>query len=1139
MTTHSKTPRVHGDQRARQPDQSAMFEALEARIVLSSFLYHGLGAFLDPFHPMFVLRPSGEDSPARTIASAVDGAGDVNHDGHADIIAGAGGVASAHDDDRAVAAIFSGANGAALFTFSDGFTEFGGSVAGIGDVNGDGTPDVVVGSPRFDPDMHGSSSQVGRAYIYSGADGSLIRALTGEAAGDRFGGAVGAAGDFNNDGRPDVIIGATGADAGGRSRGRAYVFSGADGSLLATFSGAGDDDAFGYAVAGAADVNGDGFADVIVGAPGPFNGTNRDPGYAVVYSGQSHGVLFTLTGDQDGDRFGFAVDGAGDVNGDGRPDLIVGAPNAANNNGGHIPAAGVARVFSGVNGAVLLTFRGDAPNGNLGAAVAGAGDLNFDGHADVLIGAPAASPASNVTVYSGSTGGVLARFSHTDRDLVGSDRLSTSVAVVGDVDGDGFADFAFAGTQDANPERNDRGRMYVFSGVEAAGLWPEGFSDDLDIWGTAGSEGFLVLNGNLFLLPTHQGFMPGDRVIDVNRGDTVLGMGADGSPFLWVNNTRMPLSGLITMENGPMGMFSDPRAVDLTDSGLVLVRRLRDGATPTTWLLDHGTITYLFDGDPVAMNEARSVIATIPGDDTHSILWTPPGGMVQLAGIHAVDLNESTVIVGSAPDSGAPASLRTVVWTNGAITGIGVIQGGDGFIPTGINNGGQIVGRYTVVATGATSGYFFSPQTGIVDIKACLRTGDGEPLRASTNINLIDINNGGWVLGKLEDVHVGFLLEPFAGDGPFSTRADVRIVATLSDSGGLFVVAINRADEVILFRQDASTGQWTRVDVSRATDASGATAVVVERSVQSGGIIYAVSTSSGLLLLSQNASGQWSARNLTTEIQGATPIVRGLFALRTIDGFVIIGGLDASGDLVIYGETAGRNSGGGVVWAFDDLTRTQLAPHGLATPAFTGKLVAYVTAWNGLNIAGLDANGDIQVVWTAPGLGGWTTSNLTTITGAPVLTGGLATHVTSWGGINLIGIDSDGDTVVTWWVPEFGGAWRHNNFTADFGGSRLRADSVTAYVTPWGGLNIAGLTDSGEIVVYWWVPGFDRWRVDPLPIDAHGDRRRTPVQRLDSFAGEDGSLNLFAAGRFGDVLHYHWRPGMDWQMEDLSSIGEG
>jgi hypothetical protein len=293
------------------------------------------------------------------------------------------------------------------------------------------------------------------------------------------------------------------------------------------------------------------------------------------------------------------------------------------------------------------------------------------------------------------------------------------------------------------------------------------------------------------------------------------------------------------------------------------------------------------------------------------------------------------------------------------------------------------------------------------------------------------------------------------------------------------------------------------------------------------------------MLLSQDSAGAWSVRNLTSETPGATAIVRGLFAMSTLGGFVIIGGLNAGGDVVIYGETTARNASGGVVWAYDDLSRSQLAPNGITTPVFTGKLIAYVTAWNGLNIAGLDSNGDIQVIWTAPGLNGWTSSNLSTITGAPMLTGGLSTHVTSWGGVNLIGIDSDGDTVVTWWVPSFGGEWRHNNFTSDVGGPRLRADSVTAYVTPWGGLNIAGLTDDGQVVVYWWVPGFDRWQVGPLGIDANGDERRVPVRRLDSFAGDDGSLNLFATGRFGDVLHYHWRPGMEWQMEDLTEVGEG
>jgi Ca2+-binding RTX toxin-like protein len=263
---------------------------------------------------------------------------------------------------------------------------FGIAVAGAGDVNGDGSPDLLVGA--VGQDVNGNSIQ-GQAFVFSGADGSLLLTLDDPTpqAGARFGGAVAGAGDVNGDGSPDLLVGAFGQNVNGNAfQGQAFVFSGADGSLLLTLDDPTPqaDADFGHAVAGAGDVNGDGSPDLLVGAPGQ----DVEQGQAFVFSGADGSLLLTLDNPTlDGFQFGIAVAGAGDVNGDGSPDLLVGVrAQFGNDNAGQ----GQAFVFSGADGSLLVTLDNPTPQlgDDFGFAVAGVGDVNGDGIPDLLVGAP-------------------------------------------------------------------------------------------------------------------------------------------------------------------------------------------------------------------------------------------------------------------------------------------------------------------------------------------------------------------------------------------------------------------------------------------------------------------------------------------------------------------------------------------------------------------------------------------------------------------------------------------------------------------------------------------------------------------------------------------------------------------------------
>ena len=359
---------------------------------------------------------------------SVSGAGDVNGDGYADVI-----VAAPDDDnngaDSGSVRVISGNDGSVLYNFNgDSAGDLFGFSIGAGDVNGDGFSDLIVAAPT----NSNSSPPNGSVRVLSGIDGSTLYTFNGDPTTDFFGRSASGAGDVNGDGFDDVIVG---IPLGNMAR----VFSGADGSVLYNFVGDSADDLFGRFVNGAGDLNGDGFDEVIVSAPMDDN-NGAGSGSARVFSGADGSVLYDFDGDSAGDGFGRPVSGVGDVNGDGVPDLIVGIQGDDNNGNG----SGSARVFSGADGSILYTFNGDPPINILadlfGTGASSAGDVNDDGFDDLIVATPGDDNngfnSGNVRVFSGADGSIIYNIDGNAGDIFG-----TSASGAGDVNGDGVADF--------------------------------------------------------------------------------------------------------------------------------------------------------------------------------------------------------------------------------------------------------------------------------------------------------------------------------------------------------------------------------------------------------------------------------------------------------------------------------------------------------------------------------------------------------------------------------------------------------------------------------------------------------------------------------------------------------------------------
>ncbi|MHC5937698.1 beta strand repeat-containing protein [Nostoc sp.] len=563
---------------------------------------------------------NGTNGFAINKGSSVSSAGDINGDGIADLIIGARYASPASNsvqsyvvfgskggfDAKLNLSTLNGTNGFAINGINavDGL---GYSVSSAGDINGDGIADLIIGARYASP----NASNSGQSYVVFGSKGgfdaqlnlSTLNGTNGFAingnAGDYSGISVSSAGDINSDGIADLIIGAADASPNGYYSGRSYVVFGSKGGFdaklnLSTLNGTNGFainginayNVSGWPVSSAGDINSDGIADLIIGA--------RDAVANGYYSGQSYVVFgskggfdaklnlstlngtngFAINGINEYDKSGSSVSSAGDINGDGIADLIIGAPYASPNgyySGQSYVVFGSKGGFdaqlnlSTLNGTNGFAINGINADDNSGISVSSAGDINGDGITDLIIGAPYASPNSDRSgqsyVVFGSKGGFdaqlnLSTLNGTNGFIINGineyDESGGSVSSAGDINGDGIADLII-GAYGADPKGDYSGQSYVLFGNRAPVLDLNGNSSGIYFSTTFSGTPVSIVDRN-FTLSDNNTTLAGATITIanlLNGAAESLSATAIGNITTTYNTTRgtLTLSGTDTIAN--------------------------------------------------------------------------------------------------------------------------------------------------------------------------------------------------------------------------------------------------------------------------------------------------------------------------------------------------------------------------------------------------------------------------------------------------------------------------------------------------------------------------------------------------------------------------------------------------------------
>lgn len=454
--------------------------------------------------------------------------------------------------------IASGKTGSLLgfTTGASALERFGSSITAIDDVTGDGIPDLAVGAPGF-----GGANPNGAIRIVNGSTFISIGIIQGPSVGARIGERVVRLADQNGDGRSEIATGGRGASPGMISgAGSAYVFDPTNGQILKQFDGASAFEAFGTDISTLDDVTGDGRPELVIGSPGDDPFGNNGAGSIAVVDPVGGATLRTFFGLAANDGLGVTCAGLDDLDADGFPDVLGGAPGATVSG---MALAGTALALSFVTGAVISRVDGQSPNDMVGRVLARLDDIDGDGVAEFAIGSPSWSvpgkaSAGRITLYSGQSHSVLYQFVGA---AAGSE-YGGFIGPLGDLNSDQRPDFAIGWTAIDTPFP-DAGvteiRLGQSPSLSIVSTGMVGTNFELNLQGKAGNSAFLLVAAAPATIPTVFGLL----CLSLTPTPLLVPLPAFSATGSIVVGGTIPPIGAV----GPQTAFLQPALVDLQAPG--------------------------------------------------------------------------------------------------------------------------------------------------------------------------------------------------------------------------------------------------------------------------------------------------------------------------------------------------------------------------------------------------------------------------------------------------------------------------------------------------------------------------------------------------------------------------------------------